>query len=136
VKPIARGSRLTASPFRPWTGRGRDPCRGARDDGAELERSPEAHRPCAYGALDDLDVVVIASVRAAVSARVNGQISRDSRRDIVGEHTVLFAGEGERLEITVRSGSRANYAVGALRAARFSRQAHGLYDMQDVLGLR
>jgi len=57
--------------------------------------------------------------------------------DIVGEHTVLFAGEGERLEITVRSGSRANYAVGALRAARFLADKHsGLYDMQDVLGLR
>jgi 4-hydroxy-tetrahydrodipicolinate reductase len=50
---------------------------------------------------------------------------------------VLFAGEGERLEITVRSGSRANYAVGALRAARFLADKHsGLYDMQDVLGLR
>lgn len=57
--------------------------------------------------------------------------------DIVGEHTVLFAGEGERLEITVRSGSRATYAMGALRAARFlAGKRNGLYDMQDVLGLR
>ncbi|HTQ75617.1 MAG TPA: 4-hydroxy-tetrahydrodipicolinate reductase [Burkholderiales bacterium] len=57
--------------------------------------------------------------------------------DIVGEHTVLFAGEGERLEITVRSGSRATYAAGALRAARFLQgRSTGLYDMQDVLGLR
>jgi len=57
--------------------------------------------------------------------------------DIVGEHTVLFAGEGERLEITVRSASRATYAAGALRAARFLQgKASGLYDMQDVLGLR
>lgn len=57
--------------------------------------------------------------------------------DIVGEHTVLFAGEGERLEITVRSGSRATYATGALRAARFLADKRvGLYDMQDVLGLR
>jgi 4-hydroxy-tetrahydrodipicolinate reductase len=57
--------------------------------------------------------------------------------DIVGEHTVLFAGEGERLEITVRSGSRATYATGALRAARFlADKRSGLYDMQDVLGLR
>jgi 4-hydroxy-tetrahydrodipicolinate reductase len=57
--------------------------------------------------------------------------------DIVGEHTVLFAGEGERLEITVRSGSRATYALGALRAARFlAGKQNGLYDMQDVLGLR
>jgi 4-hydroxy-tetrahydrodipicolinate reductase len=57
--------------------------------------------------------------------------------DIVGEHTVMFAGEGERLEITVRSASRATYALGALRAARFLKEKeHGLYDMQDVLGLR
>jgi 4-hydroxy-tetrahydrodipicolinate reductase len=57
--------------------------------------------------------------------------------DIVGEHTVMFAGEGERVEITVRSGSRATYALGALRAARFlSGKDRGLYDMQDVLGLR
>ena len=57
--------------------------------------------------------------------------------DIVGEHTVLFAGEGERLEITVRSSSRVTYAMGALRAARFlADKQKGLYDMQDVLGLR
>jgi 4-hydroxy-tetrahydrodipicolinate reductase len=57
--------------------------------------------------------------------------------DIVGEHTVMFIGEGERVEITVRSGSRATYALGALRAARFLRnKERGLYDMQDVLGLR
>jgi 4-hydroxy-tetrahydrodipicolinate reductase len=57
--------------------------------------------------------------------------------DIVGEHTVMFAGEGERLEITVRSMSRATYAVGALRAARFLKDRKaGLYDMRDVLGLR
>jgi 4-hydroxy-tetrahydrodipicolinate reductase len=57
--------------------------------------------------------------------------------DIVGEHTVLFAGEGERLEITVRSSSRVTYATGALRAARFlADKQSGLYEMQDVLGLR
>jgi 4-hydroxy-tetrahydrodipicolinate reductase len=57
--------------------------------------------------------------------------------DIVGEHTVIFAGAGERVEITVRSSSRATYAFGALRAALFlSGRASGLYDMQDVLGLR
>jgi 4-hydroxy-tetrahydrodipicolinate reductase len=57
--------------------------------------------------------------------------------DIVGEHTVMFAGNGERVEVTVRSQSRMTYAAGALRAARFldGRKA-GLYDMQDVLGLR
>jgi 4-hydroxy-tetrahydrodipicolinate reductase len=57
--------------------------------------------------------------------------------DIVGEHTVMFAGTGERLELVVRSASRATYALGALRAARFLQgKSPGLYDMQDVLGLR
>jgi 4-hydroxy-tetrahydrodipicolinate reductase len=57
--------------------------------------------------------------------------------DIVGEHTVIFAGSGERVEVTVRSQSRMTYAAGALRAARFlGGKASGLYDMQDVLGLR
>jgi 4-hydroxy-tetrahydrodipicolinate reductase len=57
--------------------------------------------------------------------------------DIVGDHTVLFAGIGERIEITHKSASRVSYAQGALRAVRFlaGRQS-GLYDMQDVLGLR
>ena len=57
--------------------------------------------------------------------------------DLVGEHTVLFAGVGERVEITVRSQSRATYAMGALRAAKWLRgKRPGLYDMFDVLGLR
>lgn len=57
--------------------------------------------------------------------------------DIVGDHTVLFAGLGERIEITHKSGSRMPYAVGAMRAARFlSGRRNGLFDMQDVLGLR
>ncbi len=57
--------------------------------------------------------------------------------DIVGDHTVLFAGTGERVEITVKAGSRATYAQGALRAARFlGGKRDGLFDMQDVLGLR
>jgi 4-hydroxy-tetrahydrodipicolinate reductase len=57
--------------------------------------------------------------------------------DVVGDHTVYFAGTGERIEITHRSTSRATYAQGAMRAARFVRgRAPGLYDMQDVLGLK
>ena len=57
--------------------------------------------------------------------------------DIVGDHTVLFAGSGERIEITHKSGSRMPYALGSLRAARFlAGRAPGLFDMQDVLGLR
>jgi 4-hydroxy-tetrahydrodipicolinate reductase len=57
--------------------------------------------------------------------------------DIIGDHTVLFAGTGERIEITHRSASRATYAQGSLRAARFlAGKRHGLFDMHDVLGLR
>ncbi len=57
--------------------------------------------------------------------------------DIVGDHTVLFAGTGERIEITHKSSSRATYAQGSLRAVRFlTTQKPGLYDMFDVLGLK
>ena len=57
--------------------------------------------------------------------------------DIVGDHTVLFAGVGERLEITHKAGSRMTFAFGALRAARFlAGRKTGLFDMQDVLGLK
>jgi 4-hydroxy-tetrahydrodipicolinate reductase len=57
--------------------------------------------------------------------------------DLVGDHTVMFIGMGERVEITHRSSSRMNYATGALRAAKWvmSKQS-GLYDMFDVLGFR
>ena len=56
--------------------------------------------------------------------------------DIVGDHTVLFAGTGERIEISHKSSSRAGYAQGSLRAARFlAGHATGLFDMNDVLGL-
>jgi 4-hydroxy-tetrahydrodipicolinate reductase len=57
--------------------------------------------------------------------------------DIVGDHTVLFAGIGERIEISHKSSSRVSYAQGALRAARFlADKQTGLFDMQDVLGLK
>ena len=57
--------------------------------------------------------------------------------DIVGDHTVLFAGTGERVEITHKASSRMSFALGSLRAARFLiGKRNGLYDMQDVLGLR
>ena len=57
--------------------------------------------------------------------------------DIIGDHTVLFAGTGERIEISHKSSSRASYASGALRACRFlADKATGLYDMQDVLALK
>jgi len=57
--------------------------------------------------------------------------------DIVGDHTVLFAGQGERIEITHKASSRLTFANGALRAAQWlAGRKHGLFDMQDVLGLR
>ena len=57
--------------------------------------------------------------------------------DIVGDHTVLFAGEGERVEITHKASSRLSFARGAVRAAKWlSTKESGLFDMQDVLGLK
>jgi 4-hydroxy-tetrahydrodipicolinate reductase len=57
--------------------------------------------------------------------------------DIVGDHTVLFAGTGERIEITHKAASRSTYAEGSLRAVRFlAGRKSGLFDMFDVLGLR
>jgi 4-hydroxy-tetrahydrodipicolinate reductase len=57
--------------------------------------------------------------------------------DIVGDHTVMFCGIGERIEVAHKSSSRATYAQGALRAARFlAGKPNGLFDMFDVLGLR
>lgn len=70
--------------------------------------------------------------------RVGGSIGFATVRggDIIGEHTVLFAGTGERIEISHKSSSRANYAEGSLRAARFvASRGPGLYGMGDVLGL-
>lgn len=57
--------------------------------------------------------------------------------DIVGDHTVMYCGIGERVEISHKAGSRMPYALGSLRAARFlAGRENGLFDMQDVLGLR
>jgi len=70
--------------------------------------------------------------------RVAGSIGFSTIRggDIVGDHTVMFATEGERIEITHKSASRSTYAQGSLRAVRFlAQQRNGLFDMFDVLGL-
>ena len=72
-------------------------------------------------------------------ARVPGTIGMQTLRggDVVGEHTVYFIADGERLELTHRATSRDNFARGAVRAARWLHgKAPGLYDMQDVLGFR
>ena len=72
-------------------------------------------------------------------ARKEGAIGFAALRggDVVGDHTVVFAGIGERIEITHKSASRSTYAVGAIRAAKFLQgKTHGLFDMHDVLGLK
>ncbi|HEY5677678.1 MAG TPA: dihydrodipicolinate reductase C-terminal domain-containing protein, partial [Myxococcales bacterium] len=72
-------------------------------------------------------------------ARKAGSIGVQSLRggDVVGDHTVYFLADGERLELTHRATSRDNFARGAVRAARFAAgRKPGLYDMQDVLGFR
>ena len=87
----------------------------------------------------DLERDAVYSRHGETGPRQSGTIGFSAIRggDIVGEHTVLFAGSGEQITITHRSTSRASYAEGALRASRFlAAQAPGLYDMQDVLGLR
>jgi len=74
-----------------------------------------------------------------VGARSDNEIGVQSLRggDVTGEHTVLFLGSGERLELTHRAHNRDNFAHGALRAAVWVvGRPPGLYDMQDVLGLR
>ena len=92
------------------------------------------------GALDrDLDEVAVYGRQGITGARDRKTIGFATVRagDIVGEHTVLYAGAGERIEITHRAQSRMNFAHGALRAVRFlDGQEAGLFDMQDVLGFK
>ena len=88
---------------------------------------------------EKLDDVAVYAREGHTGERTAGSIGFATIRggDIVGDHTVLFAGEGERIEISHKSSSRQSYAQGSLRAARFLQgQNSGLYDMQDVLGLR
>ena len=81
--------------------------------------------------------VRLAEVAAEALARDPAKDLRFSREGLVGEHTVFFAGEGERLELTHRATSREQFARGAVRAARWvAGRPAGLYDMADVLGLR
>jgi 4-hydroxy-tetrahydrodipicolinate reductase len=88
---------------------------------------------------EKLDDVAVYAREGHTGERKAGSIGFATIRggDIVGDHTVLFASEGERIEISHKSSSRQSYAQGSLRAARFLQgQNFGLYDMQDVLGLR
>ena len=89
--------------------------------GRDLEKVAVYGREGQTGARDR-DTIGFATVRAG---------------DIVGDHTVTFAAEGERVEITHKASSRMSFARGAVRAAGWLQgQAPGLYDMQDVLGLK
>lgn len=87
----------------------------------------------------DLEQVGVYARKGMIGERKKGEIGIQAIRagDIVGDHTVLFGGMGERVEVTHRVQSRDTFARGALRAARWAvRQPPGLYDMMDVLGLR
>jgi len=87
----------------------------------------------------DLDKVGVFARKGVIGERKKKEIGIQSLRggDVVGEHTVIFAGPGERIEITHRAHSRDNFARGALLAARWiAGRPPGLYNMQDVLGLK
>lgn len=87
----------------------------------------------------DLDEVGVFARHGQIGPRTDREIGIQAVRagDIVGDHTVIFAGVGERIEITHRAHSRDNFAQGAIRAALWLvEQSPGLYDMQDVLGLK
>ncbi len=97
----------------------------------------------AAGAGVDLSEHALYARKGVTGERKPGTIGFATLRggDVVGEHSVIFAGTGERLELTHRATSRQNFAAGALRAARFvagqrAARRHGLFDMADVLGLR
>jgi 4-hydroxy-tetrahydrodipicolinate reductase len=86
----------------------------------------------------DLDEVAVYGREGNIGERDQKTIGFESIRagDIVGDHTVMFAGEGERIEITHKSSSRMTYATGSVKAAVWLQgKEKGLYDMQDVLGL-
>ena len=86
----------------------------------------------------DLKECAVYGREGHTGAREPGTIGFETIRagDIVGEHTVMFATEGERVEITHKASSRMTFAKGAVRAAKWLQgKDTGLYDMQDVLGL-
>ena len=96
-------------------------------------------RAAAAGRSWDLDFVGTYGREGMVGERPGEEIGIHAIRagDIVGEHTVLFGGIGEQVQLVHRAQSRDTFAVGALRAVRFAVNARaGLYDMRDVLGLK
>src|SRR5205085_4359923 len=94
----------------------------------------------ARGIGEELSEHAVYARQGNTGPRVSGTIGFATLRggDVVGEHTVIFAGTGERIELTHRALSRQNFAGGALRAARYvagrrARGEAGLADMRDVL---
>jgi 4-hydroxy-tetrahydrodipicolinate reductase len=88
---------------------------------------------------EQLEKVIRHGREGIVGERTATEIGMHSIRggDVVGDHTVIFAGLGERVELTHKASTRETFANGALRAAEWvARQKPGLYDMQDVLGLK
>ena len=86
-----------------------------------------------------LNEVIRHGRKGIVDERTSTEIGMHSLRggDVVGDHTVIFATNGERVELTHKASSRETFANGALRAAQWVvKQKPGLYDMQDVLGLK
>ena len=93
----------------------------------------------AAGLGQDLKDCAIYAREGVTGEREAGKIGFATLRggDVVGDHTVVFAGIGERVEITHKASSRATFALGALRAAKFLQShATGLFDMRDVLRLK
>ncbi len=93
----------------------------------------------AHGIGQDLKDCAIYAREGVTGEREAGKIGFATLRggDVVGDHTVMFAGIGERVEITHKASSRATFAIGALRAAKFlAGKNSGHFDMQDVLGLK
>jgi len=87
----------------------------------------------------DLSECAVYGREGQTGIRERGTIGFETIRagDIVGEHTVLFAAEGERIEISHKASNRMTFAHGAIRACRWlETQKPGLYSMQDVLGLK
>jgi 4-hydroxy-tetrahydrodipicolinate reductase len=87
----------------------------------------------------DLEKVAVYERKGIIGERTHEEIGMQTWRagDIAGEHTVMFGGIGERLELIHRAHNRDNFARGALKAAAWVvNQPFGLYDMQDVLGLK
>ncbi|MBI5875239.1 MAG: 4-hydroxy-tetrahydrodipicolinate reductase, partial [Deltaproteobacteria bacterium] len=93
----------------------------------------------AYSLNRDLNKVAVYERHGIIGERKPEEIGIQTIRagDIVGDHTIIFGGMGERMEITHRAQSRETFARGAVRAAQWVvKQPKGLYDMQDVLGLK